>query len=168
MDRYGMRRTGTQKPERGELIDMTMQSETVDHQSHYEQNGVEPIDYMRANFTAEELRGFYLGNIIKYVSRYRKKDGIKDLEKARVYLDWLIEHEKAQDIKRSLEQQARGILSEDRMGWPQWPKDGMRSFVREFREIPIIPDPNPAVDQVGKVILGRKVRKKKMPKRGKK
>jgi hypothetical protein len=38
---------------------------------------------------------WFVGNITKYVERYRHKDGIKDLEKARHYLDKLIELETA-------------------------------------------------------------------------
>lgn len=37
--------------------------------------------------------GFLEGNVIKYVTRYRKKDGIQDLLKARHYLDKLVEVE---------------------------------------------------------------------------
>jgi len=37
--------------------------------------------------------GFLEGNVIKYVTRYRKKDGIQDLLKAKHYLDKLIEVE---------------------------------------------------------------------------
>lgn len=57
------------------------------HQEHYT-GEVEPIDLIRSLGIIEE---FCAGNIIKYVSRYRKKNGLEDLEKARVYLDWLIE-----------------------------------------------------------------------------
>ena len=38
---------------------------------------------------------WFVGNITKYVERYRSKDGVQDLEKARHYLDKLIELEKA-------------------------------------------------------------------------
>lgn len=48
---------------------------------------------MKSNFTSEEYEGFLKGNIIKYVSRYKQKDGVKDLKKALDYLNWLIEHE---------------------------------------------------------------------------
>lgn len=65
----------------------------VRHQPHYD-HGIQPIDYMRSRFTTEELRGFLTGNILKYVSRFSRKDGVRDLEKARVYLDWLIDAEK--------------------------------------------------------------------------
>src|ERR1051325_4466921 len=40
--------------------------------------------------------GYLIGNILKYVERYYKKDGLRDLEKARHYLDKLIEYEEAQ------------------------------------------------------------------------
>lgn len=42
----------------------------------------------------DEARGFYKGNIYKYVKRYPKKNGIEDLEKARDYIDLLIKLEK--------------------------------------------------------------------------
>jgi hypothetical protein len=38
---------------------------------------------------------FLEGNIIKYVSRYPHKGGVRDLRKAQVYLNWLIEREEA-------------------------------------------------------------------------
>lgn len=38
--------------------------------------------------------GYFIGCITKYVERYRDKNGIQDLEKARHYLDKLIELEK--------------------------------------------------------------------------
>ena len=34
------------------------------------------------------------GNVIKYVTRYKDKNGIEDLEKAKEYIDRLIEYEK--------------------------------------------------------------------------
>lgn len=36
-----------------------------------------------------------MGNLLKYLLRYRKKNGIENLEKAKVHMDWLIEKEKA-------------------------------------------------------------------------
>ena len=43
----------------------------------------------------EQLTGYHLGNLLKYLLRYRKKNGIEELEKAKVHMDWLIEKEKA-------------------------------------------------------------------------
>lgn len=47
----------------------------------------------------EQLTGYHLGNLLKYLLRYRKKNGIEDLEKAKVHMDWLIEKEKAMLLK---------------------------------------------------------------------
>ena len=41
--------------------------------------------------TDEELKGFYMGNSLKYILRHPKKNGLEDLKKARKNLDWLIE-----------------------------------------------------------------------------
>ena len=38
-------------------------------------------------FEPERYKGYLRGNVIKYLSRYPKKDGLKDLKKANVYLD---------------------------------------------------------------------------------
>lgn len=69
------------------------------HPNHYQsKNGFEVIDVIEA-FT-EELNGyegFMIGNVIKYICRYKKKNGIEDLEKARNYLDSLIKKEKEKE-----------------------------------------------------------------------
>lgn len=59
--------------------------------AHYASQRIQPIDYMKATLTQEEYIGYCCGNIIKYCSRWRKKNGIEDLRKARQYLDWMIE-----------------------------------------------------------------------------
>ncbi len=40
--------------------------------------------------TPDEVVGFYKGNVIKYLTRYREKNGLEDLKKAQVYLIRLI------------------------------------------------------------------------------
>lgn len=52
---------------------------------HYKQGGLECIDVIRA-FQLD----FLTGNVVKYVLRHQNKNGLEDLEKARVYLDWAI------------------------------------------------------------------------------
>ena len=42
---------------------------------------------------------FAEGNIMKYVFRWREKDGLKDLDKARIYLDALIAYEELKETK---------------------------------------------------------------------
>jgi hypothetical protein len=53
---------------------------------HYKQKSIQPWDYIASNDI-----GYFEGNIIKYVSRWKDKGGVQDLEKARHYLDKLIE-----------------------------------------------------------------------------
>lgn len=65
----------------------------VKNPSHYTTGGIEVIEYIKDKLSKEEYRGYCLGNIIKYVSRFKHKNGIEDLKKARVYLDWLIDLE---------------------------------------------------------------------------
>lgn len=47
--------------------------------------------------TDDEYRGALKFNIFKYTQRYKEKNGVKDLEKARVYLDELIDFEKGNE-----------------------------------------------------------------------
>lgn len=41
----------------------------------------------------DEVRGFYKGNIVKYVARYQGKNGLQDLDKAGTYLHRLKQFE---------------------------------------------------------------------------
>lgn len=70
-------------------------SDSVNHPSHYNQNGMEVWDVIKA-FTSDlnGVEAFYAGNVIKYVLRWKYKNGIEDLEKAKVYIDKIIEMEK--------------------------------------------------------------------------
>ena len=56
--------------------------------SHYKDMNIQPVEYIHANGI-----GYFEGNVIKYISRWRKKNGIADLEKAKHYIDLLIEME---------------------------------------------------------------------------
>ena len=74
--------------------------DNIDQPEHYASQDIEPIDYMRSTLTNEEFIGYCLGNVIKYVSRWQKKNGLEDLRKGRKYLDWAIEAiEKGEDKK---------------------------------------------------------------------
>jgi phosphoribosyl 1,2-cyclic phosphodiesterase len=55
---------------------------------HYKQFEIEPFDFIHKNGL-----GFAEGNVIKYVCRWREKDGIEDLKKAIRYIELLIEGE---------------------------------------------------------------------------
>ena len=56
---------------------------------HYTRGGIEPLDYIFSNGMS-----FLEGNIIKYVTRYKYKNGVEDLRKAKVYLERLIKEYK--------------------------------------------------------------------------
>lgn len=56
--------------------------------SHYKDLPIQPVEYIYAN-----ALGYFEGNVIKYVSRWRKKNGIADLEKAKHYIELLIQLE---------------------------------------------------------------------------
>ena len=66
------------------------QLDMVNSPPHYNQAGVECIDAIRA--ATDDGYEYYLqGNIIKYLWRYRYKNGVEDLKKAQWYLQKLIE-----------------------------------------------------------------------------
>ena len=67
------------------------QEDKVNHPSHYQGN-IEVIDYIRDKLTPEGFTEYCCGNVLKYVSRWRKKDGVQDLKKAKVYLEWMIQN----------------------------------------------------------------------------
>lgn len=71
-------------------------SDSVNHPDHYTSGGIECIDAIRASLGLKEFADYCKGNIIKYLWRYRLKNGVEDLKKARVYLNWMIEAEEAQ------------------------------------------------------------------------
>lgn len=55
---------------------------------HYKSLAIQPVEYIHANNL-----GFCEGSVIKYVTRWRDKGGVKDLEKAKHFIDLLIELE---------------------------------------------------------------------------
>ena len=63
----------------------------VDSPFHYNKGNIECIDAIKAASTKEEFEGYIRANVLKYVWRFRYKDNIKDLRKAKWYLDKLIE-----------------------------------------------------------------------------
>lgn len=54
--------------------------------SHYRQGNIEVID-----FILDQKLGYLDGNVIKYISRYKYKNGLEDLNKAKWYINKLIE-----------------------------------------------------------------------------
>ena len=62
----------------------------VNHPPHYNKAGIETIDAIKA-MTGDGFEFYLQGNIMKYLWRYRYKNGVEDLKKAEWYLAKLIE-----------------------------------------------------------------------------
>jgi hypothetical protein len=56
--------------------------------SHYKELVIQPIQFIHANSIP-----FMEANVIKYICRHKSKNGLDDLEKAKHYIDLLIELE---------------------------------------------------------------------------
>ena len=56
--------------------------------NHYSKLEIQPVEYITKNKLS-----YLQGNVIKYVTRYKDKNGLQDLQKARHYIDMLIELE---------------------------------------------------------------------------
>ena len=65
--------------------------DNVNKPAHYGRGDIECIDYIKDILTDEELIGYYRGNVAKYLHRWRYKNGLEDLKKARWYLEALIQ-----------------------------------------------------------------------------
>ena len=70
---------------------MTTTIDMVNQPPHYKQGDIECIDAIKAALTEEEFRGYCKGNVIKYTWRERHKGNVESLEKARYYLNKLID-----------------------------------------------------------------------------
>jgi len=62
----------------------------VNSPAHYNKAGIETIDIIQS-VTGDGFESYLQGNILKYICRYKYKNGTEDLEKARWYLNRLIE-----------------------------------------------------------------------------
>ena len=77
--------------EKGNNVDefLSEESDMVNHPPHYNQKGIECIDAIEAA-TDKGFEYYLQGNIIKYLWRYRYKNGVEDLKKAQWYLNKLV------------------------------------------------------------------------------
>jgi len=60
---------------------------------HYHKNGIDVIGFAEMQLPKEHLIGFCRINVLKYLTRYDRKNGVEDLYKASEYLNKLIELE---------------------------------------------------------------------------
>ena len=69
-----------------------IENDPVNHPSHYTQGGIECIEAIEAactGLTGDEA--YYVGQVIKYIWRWKHKNGLQDLKKAQWYLNRLID-----------------------------------------------------------------------------
>lgn len=61
-------------------------SETKDFNAHYKKCSIEPVKYIRANNL-----DFFEGNIVKYITRHKDKNGAEDIKKVIHYAEMILE-----------------------------------------------------------------------------
>lgn len=89
-------------------------SDNVNHPSHYTAGNIECIDAIHEAVKGLEGHEAYItGNVIKYMWRWKRKNGAEDLKKARFYLDRLIKqidhgHTDTQIPNKKIRQEAPG------------------------------------------------------------
>ena len=64
-------------------------ADNVNSPRHYTAGDIEVIDYIQDNLQGG-FESYCIGSILKYISRYKNKNGIEDLKKARWYLNKVI------------------------------------------------------------------------------
>ena len=76
------------------LANMDVNYDFINHPNHYmSETGLETIDVIEAfTFDLKGIEATDTGNILKYMCRWKNKNGLQDLKKARWYLDHLIAH----------------------------------------------------------------------------
>lgn len=80
--------SGTQSTQRRERKMTARSTDRQEGGAHYAFQAIQPIDYIYGN-----NMGYMEGNVIKYVTRYKYKNGAEDLRKAIHYLEMLLEKE---------------------------------------------------------------------------
>lgn len=70
------------------------QNDLVNHPAHYmSETGMEAIDVIEAfTFDLKGIEATDTGNVLKYMCRWKNKNGLQDLKKAKWYLEHLIKH----------------------------------------------------------------------------
>ena len=73
-------------------------SDEINKPLHYFRGGIDVIGFAEKQFSVEERRGFYRISALKYVTRFQDKGApVKDLNKAKFFINKLIELEEKED-----------------------------------------------------------------------
>ena len=65
-------------------------SDPVNSPTHYQTGLIETIDSIKNILGHDKFQAYCTGNVIKYLSRYREKNGLEDLKKAETYVGFII------------------------------------------------------------------------------
>lgn len=75
-------------------------NDDINFPAHYHKGGIDVIGFAEKQFSLEERRGFYRISALKYVTRFQDKGApVKDLNKAKFFIDKLIELERGTDAE---------------------------------------------------------------------
>lgn len=78
--------------------------DSVNHPNHYQtEGGLEVIDIIKS-VLGDGFEPYCVGNVLKYISRYKKKNGLEDLKKARVYINYVIDYLEVKENEPKLEE----------------------------------------------------------------
>ena len=73
---------------------MSNSPDMVNQPGHYTKDGgIECIEAIKESMSSSAFKGYLKGNVMKYIWRYENKNKLEDLQKANVYLGWLIKEE---------------------------------------------------------------------------
>lgn len=104
-----------------------MKNDNVNHPAHYNHDGIETIDVIKAwTKGLNPFEAYCMGNAIKYVSRWKDKNGIEDLKKARWYLNRVIGEENKEKIRWCLNEADADAV-------PKWAQK-MKDFLEKEAE----------------------------------
>lgn len=70
--------------------------ENINRPAHYADREIEVIKYIKDNMSKEMFNGYLEGSALKYISRYKRKNGLEDLLKCKWFLDMLIKENEQQ------------------------------------------------------------------------
>lgn len=76
------------------IEEISSNESSVTRPKHYSAGSIECIEALRSCLGHEGFIDYATGNCVKYLWRFRRKNGLEDLQKAQVYLTWLIEEYK--------------------------------------------------------------------------
>lgn len=81
----------------------SLSNDTVNHPAHYTQGGIECIEAIKAATVGlEGIEAVCTGNAIKYIWRWKQKNGGEDLKKAIWYINKLIEEKEDKNVSKKM------------------------------------------------------------------